>query len=183
VAFMAETNALISKDIFLTSVSPSLSIARRQSIQQFILFAAPSDDDDDDDDDETEEDIALGDWRKFRASLIHSGLPGADDVADQKEEKAKSKKSVAKENEKLLQEQNQELAREYQAGVWAHVVAEPEVGGLLCRLPIEAEIYLGANGGYWKEKLSAMLSLDLSYTSKKKEGEEEEALNDAKVAQ
>ena len=87
-------------------------------------------------DDEEIDDSSLGDWRKFRASLIDGGLPGS---TEQKEKP--SKKSVAEKNEELLAQQNEKLAEEYRSGVWAHTVGQPEVGGLLCRMPLEAELY------------------------------------------
>ena len=133
----------------------------------FVLQATDSDgmgidddvDDDDDDDDDIElDDSALGDWRKFRASLIDGGLKtSADDAND--DGKLKKRQSVAEQNEKLLAEQNAKLAEEYRSGVWAHIIGEPEVGGLLCRLPIEAELYYGEEG-HWKDKIKLMLTMD-----------------------
>lgn len=113
------------------------------------------DGDDDEDDDENMDDEALGDWRKFRASLISSGLPGDD---SQPKKAATENKPVAVQNEKLLAEQSEELAKEYRSGVWAHLTTQPEVGGLLCRMPLEAEFYYGVKTGYWKEKLGIMLN-------------------------
>jgi hypothetical protein len=113
-------------------------------------------DDDDDDDEEEIDDASLGDWRKFRASLIDGGLPGSTAVEKEKE---KPRKSVAEKNEELLAQQNAKLAEEYRAGVWAHTVGQPEVGGLLCRMPLEAELYYSGTG-YWKEELDLMLSMD-----------------------
>lgn len=100
------------------------------------------------------EDFELGDWRKFRASLI----------AKEEEETTTPttttamKQSVAEENEKLLEEQNEALAKEYKSGVWAHLISEPEVAGLICRMPIEGELYWGT--GFWKDKLDALLKMD-----------------------
>ena len=56
-------------------------------------------------------------------------------------------KSVSEENEQLLTTQNSDLAEEYVNGVWAHESAIPEVGGLVCRMPLEVEIYRGGGGG------------------------------------
>ena len=130
----------------------------------FLLQATESDgidfgDDDEEDDDDIElDDSALGDWRKFRASLIDGGLKtSADEPGDA--EKLKKRQPVAEQNEKLLEEQNAKLAEEYRSGVWAHIIGEPEVGGLLCRLPIEAEIYYGEEG-HWKDKIKLMISMD-----------------------
>ncbi len=51
-------------------------------------------------------------------------------------------KSVSKRNKELLSAQNAALAEEYShGGAWAHESAVPEVGGLVCRIPLEAEIY------------------------------------------
>ena len=38
-------------------------------------------------------------------------------------------------------------------------MGQQEVGGLLCRMPLEAELYY-SDSGYWKEKLDLMLSMD-----------------------
>jgi len=58
-------------------------------------------------------------------------------------------KSVSRKNEELLVAQNADLAEEYtrDGGAWAHVIAVPEVGGLVCRMPLEAEIYRGSADG------------------------------------
>jgi hypothetical protein len=51
-------------------------------------------------------------------------------------------KSVSKRNEELLSVQNMLLTEEYsRSGAWAHKLAVPEVGRLVCRMPLEAEIY------------------------------------------
>ena len=150
--------------LFPTSVSRETRdcFHRRQPV----ALRAAADDDDDDDDDELD-DASLGDWRKFRASLIDGGLPGETTAGDstktddnQDTKKSKKNKSVAAQNEALLAQQNEQLAEEYRTGIWAHTIGQAEVGGLLCRMPLEAELYLGANGGYWKEKLDLMLSLE-----------------------
>ena len=56
-----------------------------------------------------------------------------------------------------MEQQNQALAQEYKSGVWAHTIQWPEVGGLLARMPLEAELFKGASGGYWKDKLTLMM--------------------------
>lgn len=142
-----------------------------QSKRYSLVLRASTDDDDNDDDDDDDDDYSIDDasldWRKFRASLIDEGLPG--EVTSQKdgkisdsttnaEDKKKTRKSVAVQNEKLLEEQNAQLAEEYKTGIWAHTVPQAEVGGLLCRMPLEAELYLGNDGGYWKQKLDLMLT-------------------------
>jgi hypothetical protein len=51
-------------------------------------------------------------------------------------------KSVSKRNKELLSTQNVALAEEYsRGGVWAHESGVLEVGGLVCRMPLEGEIY------------------------------------------
>lgn len=125
-----------------------------------------NEDETDEDEDGDEEELnadSLGDWRKFRASLIDGGLPSdkpktVDSSSSSK--KLSSKKSVAAKNEELLAKQNQALAEEYRTGVWAHKISQAEVGGLLCRMPLEAELYLGKRKSYWKEKLNIMLRLE-----------------------
>eukprot|EP00591_Stephanopyxis_turris_P002313 CAMPEP_0195508638 /NCGR_PEP_ID=MMETSP0794_2-20130614/1794_1 /TAXON_ID=515487 /ORGANISM="Stephanopyxis turris, Strain CCMP 815" /LENGTH=514 /DNA_ID=CAMNT_0040635647 /DNA_START=51 /DNA_END=1595 /DNA_ORIENTATION=+ len=111
-------------------------------------------DDDDDDDDEEIDTSSLGDWRKFRMNLAETGLNTNDDDNDDEDsssspsstsgessKKQPKRKSVSKLNEQLLESQNEKLAKEYKSEVWAHETAKAEVGGLVCRLPLEAEIY------------------------------------------
>ena len=156
---------------------------------KIILYAL---EDDEDDDDEEIDDSNLGDWRKFRATLIDGGLPSepsSSSSGDKKTTTAKPKvtsKSVASKNEALLEEQNEELAKEYRTGVWAHTIGQPEVGSLLCRMPIEAEIY-HQDTGYWKDKLDIMLNLNNEegdeFGLKATIDEDTEQLNDVKVNQ
>lgn len=126
-------------------------------------------DDMEDEEQEEEQDLNLGDWRKFRASLIAREEEQQDIFNDEDKQKSNKNnksnkentvtiKSVSKENEVLLEQQNSQLAKEYKEGVWAHLIAEPEVGGLLCRMPIEGELYWGT--GYWKKRLDTMLSIN-----------------------
>lgn len=49
--------------------------------------------------------------------------------------------SVSKANEELLEKQSETLAKEYKDGVWAHESGFAEIGGLVVRMPLEAEIY------------------------------------------
>lgn len=86
-------------------------------------------DDDDDDDDLSIDPNSLGDWRAFRSNLANSGISTPADVPKKKEQ-AQKRKSVSKENEKLLKRQNTKLAEEYMTGVWAHTTAE--VGYNMC---------------------------------------------------
>ena len=142
-----------------------------------------NDDDDDDDDDIQIDDSSLGDWRKFRASLIDGGLTSTDETSGEQTNKPKKRQPVAKQNELLLEKQSAKLAEEYRSGVWAHIIGEPEVGGLLCRMPIEAEIYYGTDG-HWKDKIKLMMTLnDESSTGKTRDilDEETDRLADTRV--
>jgi hypothetical protein len=129
-----------------------------------------NDDDDDDDDDEYIDENSLGNWRSFRATLVGSSsiissspedglLLDKDDQSevDTTTSKVSSKEtinstrsnSVSKENEDLLRSQSDILAEEYK-GIWCHELSLPEVGGLVIRLPLEAELYKN------KDKLSIL---------------------------
>ena len=122
---------------------------------------------------------SLGDWRTFRRNLAETGLPSKSssstlttelDLESLTEEKEESQsyptprpKSVSKKNEEILKDQNNQLAYEYLTGVWAHTTPKPEVGGLMCRLPLEAEIYrLGDRHGVGK-KLQQRLKLSTNF--------------------
>lgn len=158
----------------LHAFTPSWFLSNRQTlvrsetecssgaIRTLPLFASNNDDDDFDEEEEDEvvDEASLGDWRKFRASLIDSGLPtkGEDNQGTteiDRTPKKNKKKPVAEKNKELLKQQNEKLAQEE---IWAHLVAEPEVGGLLCRMPLEAQIFWGEQG-YWKEKLATELAM------------------------
>lgn len=69
-------------------------------------------------------------------------------------------KSVSEKNEQLLNSQSAALAEEYLSGVWAHESTIPEVGGLVCRLPLEAEIYRGSPDSAIYKKLQSFLESD-----------------------
>jgi putative AlgH/UPF0301 family transcriptional regulator len=120
------------------------------------------DEDDNDDDDEYIEDTDLGDWRSFRKTLVDSGISietaeeGYMDSDTKKKEESKTPvssidaskgssierpTSVSKANEELLETQSETLAKEYKGGVWAHESGFAEIGGLVVRMPLEAEIY------------------------------------------
>jgi len=78
----------------------------------------------------------LVDWREFRMNLARTVTSsGKNNWSSQK------KKSISKENEVLLRIQSESLAEECMAGVWAHEVSHPEVGGLVIRMPLEVEVY------------------------------------------
>mmetsp|Transcript_17132 Transcript_17132/g.23544 ORF Transcript_17132/g.23544 Transcript_17132/m.23544 type:complete len:485 (-) Transcript_17132:162-1616(-) len=136
-------------------------------IQKKLFMSYNEDDDfDDEDDDDIIDPNTLGDWRQFRMNLAETGLSSTPSTAEEgwidddgkviesssstsssdmsnnsAAEEKKRPKSVSKKNEELLKSQNEELAEEYITGVWAHEAPVPEVGGLVCRLPLEAEIY------------------------------------------
>lgn len=59
----------------------------------------------------------------------------------------------------MLSSQNSVLAGEYLSGVWAHESSIIEVGGLVCRMPLEAEIYKNTNL-HISERLHALLDSD-----------------------
>jgi len=91
---------------------------------------------------------APDEWRRFRASLIEGGIKTTDEGVPEQEVGVETERRVVSQgNEKLLQEQNKLLADEYIRGVWAHETPEAEVGGLLCRLPIEAQLSKGVPMG------------------------------------
>ncbi len=51
-------------------------------------------------------------------------------------------KSTSKRNKELPSVQNAVLTEENShGGVWAHELAVPEIGGLVCRIPLKVEIY------------------------------------------
>jgi hypothetical protein len=195
---------------FRTPIGPFCQTRRTIFTTYAINNEEDHDEDDDDDDDDEEEDMivddaALGDWRKFRATLIDGGLPTANSGADTTtttttttttgmttttalyttilptedgssstsstiasssmvDESSsptlkKRRRTVAAQNEALLAQQNQPLAEEYRTGIWAHTIGQAEVGGLLCRMPVEAELYYHGTG-YWKDKLDIMVQLE-----------------------
>ena len=172
-AFSRQSSAWVEAPLGMGRSTPS--VAFRQPAFLSASGREVNEDDDDDDEDDSDSvlaDASLGDWRKFRASLIEGGLPGDDNNNKETRELKKSSKSVAAENEALLALQNEKLAEEYRSGVWVHKVGQPEVGGLLCRMPLEAELYYGGTG-YWKEKLNIMLSLEHRDSEVEKKREEQ----------
>jgi hypothetical protein len=111
----------------ISSSSSAVVSRQRQSPLYYSIYDDDEDDDedDDDDDDEDEDDVidadSLGDWRTFRRNLASPTLPNG--AASQFEEfgaAVPKTKSVSKANEDLLQTQNEQLAKEYLSGVWAH---------------------------------------------------------------
>eukprot|EP00559_Dactyliosolen_fragilissimus_P002587 CAMPEP_0184865930 /NCGR_PEP_ID=MMETSP0580-20130426/19794_1 /TAXON_ID=1118495 /ORGANISM="Dactyliosolen fragilissimus" /LENGTH=418 /DNA_ID=CAMNT_0027365329 /DNA_START=252 /DNA_END=1508 /DNA_ORIENTATION=+ len=131
------------------------------------------DEDEEDDDDDYIDDSSLGDWRSFRNSLSEGSdslsslksLGSLDKNINVNEETEKRPKSVSKANEELLLEQNKELAKEYLDAVWAHQAPDIEVGGLVVRLPIEAEIYRNRGGETnLAKKMQLVMSMEDSST-------------------
>eukprot|EP00980_Cylindrotheca_fusiformis_P028177 scaffold22585_cov149-Cylindrotheca_fusiformis.AAC.7 len=144
-----------------TAASAAIKTSTTSAVaRELCLFSSSSNDnsnnrnseDDVDNGDGDNKQMELADWRKFRASLI------AQETKTNEGDSSSAPPSVAKENEKLLQEQNEALAKEYKREVWAHLIPDPEVGGLICRMPIEGELYWGT--GFWKDKLDALLRMD-----------------------
>jgi hypothetical protein len=137
--FLLSSSNNIHKNKIQASTWPSSPYHRSNSITP--LWAREEDNDDNADDDEDDDDIdmedlesSLGDWRAFRNTLTVEAGGG------QEQAKLNADKKVAKENQVLLQTQNEALASEYQSDVWAHVTAEAEVGGLVVRMPLEMEL-------------------------------------------
>ena len=62
-------------------------------------------------------------------------------------------------------------------GVWAHESAIPEVGGLICRMPLEVEIYRGGGGSASDTSMHRKLIALLNYSEKEQEEEEEAHLD------
>ncbi|EJK45752.1 hypothetical protein THAOC_35617 [Thalassiosira oceanica] len=118
------------------------------------------------DDDEIDP-SSLGDWRQFRMNLSQGASSTSSeaaidgiDLGGAKETKVKERpRSVSAKNEELLKKQNSKLAEEYMNGVWAHESALVEVGGLVCRLPLEAEIYRGKDSSL-NQRLMDLLDSD-----------------------
>jgi hypothetical protein len=81
-------------------------------------------------------------WREFRAQLIAGGIKLTSDAAtdDEQEQPQRARTIVAPGNAKLLRLQNEKLYDEYVHGAWAHI-SPPEPGGLMCRLPLPAQIH------------------------------------------
>mmetsp|Transcript_13009 Transcript_13009/g.21313 ORF Transcript_13009/g.21313 Transcript_13009/m.21313 type:complete len:468 (+) Transcript_13009:3-1406(+) len=159
--------------------SPIVKISRTQQHHRYMTK-------NDDDDDYIDED-SLGDWRSFRMNLANSAaststtsssivdgidlsgdsssssssqLTTADDESPSSTTAPERPKSVSKQNELLLSAQNSALAKEYINGVWAHESSIPEVGGLVCRMPLESEIYRGSPDSFMYKKLQTFLESD-----------------------
>jgi len=176
--------AIPTSDAFTTPRRRSLpSHMRRRTVR--IMMSDTKDDDynnnNDDDDESIIDPNTLGDWRKFRMNLANSNAAvgdSSDSLIDGVDLMTNSQqtmstviptaaaaasirpKSVSKKNEELLAAQNADLAEEYFHGVWAHESAIPEVGGLVCRMPLEAEIYKSPAESIMHDKLKSFLESD-----------------------
>lgn len=168
---------------FVSSSAASMSSSRAWQLHM------SNDDDEDDDDDEYIEDSDLGDWRSFRKTLVDSGISyetAEEGYLDPDEETTKEAKtstkvdtsgdfdtvdaskgssverptSVSKANEELLEQQSEVLAKEYKGGVWAHEASFAEVGGLVVRMPLEAEIYKSKDATMIGKELASLLDND-----------------------
>eukprot|EP00548_Thalassiothrix_antarctica_P010387 CAMPEP_0194152834 /NCGR_PEP_ID=MMETSP0152-20130528/54175_1 /TAXON_ID=1049557 /ORGANISM="Thalassiothrix antarctica, Strain L6-D1" /LENGTH=470 /DNA_ID=CAMNT_0038857689 /DNA_START=187 /DNA_END=1599 /DNA_ORIENTATION=+ len=166
---------------------PAPSIIKERT-HQLQMSQNSDDDDEDDDDDEYIEDIDLGDWRNFRKTLVDSGISyetteeGYLDTDAKKTEETKTSTnsniekgggssierptSVSKANEELLEKQSEILAKEYKGGVWAHESGFAEVGGLVVRIPLEAEIYKNKDKSIIGKELVARLQNDEDVSEK-----------------
>lgn len=146
-AFQVTTNPISSwkqltlKKKFTTCVNTREIIYRKGLKMTFDgIGDEEQEEDDDDDDDEYINDDSLGDWRTFRSTLVGNSLSTEGNDITEQETKEKSKVSA---NVELLFTQSDDLGEEYLSGAWAHEAPDIEVGGLVVRLPIEAEIYRG----------------------------------------
>ena len=99
-------------------------------------------------------------WREFRQKLVTGGLKL---TTDEGEEKAVERRAVAPKNEELLKLQSQSLYEEYISGGWAH--SSPiEAGGLLCRLPLQAQLIFQLRAGSdatWPSKMREQMRAEL----------------------
>lgn len=169
---------------------PTFVLGEKRRCQPPTKLYMSYNDDEDDDDDDIIDPNELGDWRQFRMNLAETGLSSASTTLEEgwieeeeenglspstssdginsssmdnnieNDKKEKRPKSVSKKNEELLLSQNEQLANEYITGVWAHEAPVPEVGGLVCRLPLEAEIYRNERRSGIGKKLRNYLESD-----------------------
>eukprot|EP00573_Skeletonema_grethae_P013512 CAMPEP_0201695040 /NCGR_PEP_ID=MMETSP0578-20130828/7108_1 /ASSEMBLY_ACC=CAM_ASM_000663 /TAXON_ID=267565 /ORGANISM="Skeletonema grethea, Strain CCMP 1804" /LENGTH=484 /DNA_ID=CAMNT_0048180815 /DNA_START=159 /DNA_END=1613 /DNA_ORIENTATION=+ len=184
ITFLLSAMLLLPATSFLQPQAHSLisKISTEHNQQQHCYYMTTNDEDEDDYIDED----SLGDWRSFRMNLANSAasststssstIDGIDlleesskktttttseDVPSSSSTRAESRpKSVSKQNELLLSAQNSALAEEYINGVWAHESSIPEVGGLVCRMPLESEIYRGSPDSFMYNKLQTFLESD-----------------------
>ena len=117
-------------------------------------------------------------WRAFRAKLISGGLrvtgdeDGGGGVTEPEAPVVKAA-SVAPKNEELLKSQNEELWTEYLDGAWAHVSPGPEAGGLVCRLPLQAQLTRMMReqaGDVWSDRMREQLLAGLPTVAEDDDG-------------
>jgi hypothetical protein len=92
-------------------------------------------------------------WREFRRQLISGGIKLTTDSLEPSDggsaaASSDERRVVAPGNEALLRSQNAQLYEEYIRGSWAHE-SPVEAGGLLLRMPLEAQLthFLRDNAG------------------------------------
>ena len=146
------------------------------------LMMSQEDDEEKEDDDDYIDDAALGDWRTFRSTLVGSGgltsseseIEQSNDegstqssnesktttTTNQQQAKEKSKDQAISPNVELLFAQSDRLAEEYLSGAWAHESPGVEVGGLVVRLPLEAEIYRHGEKNVIGKKLKQRMDIE-----------------------
>ncbi len=156
-----EHNRLCQMNHVATSINSGISLSRDQT--RLMMKGDASNDDDEEEEDDYIDDSALGDWRTFRSSLVGSGLtsPESENLREQSTNEEQlssssasssssststqtSKEETEKDispNVELLFSQSDKLGEEYLTGAWAHESPGVEIGGLVVRLPLEAEIY------------------------------------------
>lgn len=78
---------------------------------------------------------------------------------------ARERPRAGSDEQALLQRQSETLFNEYIEGSWAHVSACPEIGGLVCRLPLQAELVAqmrhAEGSSLWGDRLRSELLSDL----------------------
>jgi hypothetical protein len=104
----------------------------------------------------------LGDWRAFRRNLVTNGANSSNNnkwssrAATTTASTSKSRGELGcTKNLIVLEKQNAVLAQEYKTQLWAHEIATPEVGALLLRMPLEAELVHQVQAFHPKQSLSA----------------------------
>jgi hypothetical protein len=142
-------NHKIATTVSFSTTSDNATCRRREkrfytripNSRRLLKLFSTFDDNEEDDDDEYIEIDSLGDWRNFRRSLTLGAEDEEDSIDDSstrvslkdsndgsvgktssqsKTRKKATIKSVSEDNEEVLRSQNEELAKEYMTGVWAH---------------------------------------------------------------
>jgi len=139
----------------LTYYSPRIE---KMSLKMAMYEDNEEDLDDDDDDDDYIDDDSLGDWRTFRSSLVGNNV-NAEETKTSDQGKIQDKDQISP-NAELLRSQSETLGEEYLTGAWAHEAPDVEVGGLVIRLPLEAEIYRGREKNNIGKELKKRLDVE-----------------------